>query len=338
MIVPEGYSIAIPSYGRPEEFEELLTSIINSTQLPDEVIICEDYSKQRSILKVIGDKWAPVFEAKGCKFNYIENEINLGYDANIRKLIQLSSFKWVILIGNDDLLLPEGIGIINEFCLRNPNVAMISRPFIRFNTDINKPLGISRFFDHEVIINNEMPANLLFRVAGFVGGLIVNKNWAEPLHTNKYDGTLYYQIYLASHAYCTNGIGYLAKPTVGGRAGNPPLFGEAGAKNHSVGAYSASARTSMWKGVLNIGKDVGAVYGIDLYSPLKRELTVRQSFHIFEMNATAGKHNLKELRRELSKLGLFDHIVPKTLYYINFIFGNRSSIVYRFVRKYMQKK
>jgi glycosyltransferase involved in cell wall biosynthesis len=337
MEAPNGYSIAIPAYGRPIEFEELLVSINNSKQLPNEVIICEDCSKQRLILNDIATKWAPIFEAKGCKFTYIENEVNLSYDANIRKLIQMASFKWVILIGNDDLFVSEGLNIIDEFCGRHPDIAMISRPFLRFNDDINSPIGISRFFsDETIVIKDKISAKYIFRVCGFFGGLIVNKNWAEQFHTKKYDGSLFYQIYLACHAYCTNGIGYLAKPTVAAKSNNVPLFGEAGAKGHIPGSYSPKARAAMWAGVLHIAKDVGEIYKVDLHTLLKRELTVQQSFHVFEMNAVASRATLKELKLELKKLDLYDNWMPKLLYYINYILGSKSKVFYFIARKLLQ--
>lgn len=337
MNVTDGYSVAIPAYGRPIEFEELLTSINVLDKVPDEVIICEDFSKERAILKEIAKKWEPTFVQKGCKFRFIENEKNLGYDGNIRKLIQESSYKWVILIGNDDLFLKDGLDIIDKFCKKNPMVGMISRPYIRFNTDINRPLGYSKLFPSEkIVIHDQDSSKYVFRICGFVGGLIVNKDWAEKFHTNKYDGSLFYQIYLASHAFCTNGIGYLGENTVGARADNPPLFGESGAENHIPGSYSAKGRASMWNGVLTIAKQVGDIYKIDLLSDLKQELTVRQSFHVFEMNAGAKKNELRELKTELTKIGLFDHWFPRVQYALNYTLGRYSKFFYKVARKIIQ--
>lgn len=337
-MIRDGYSIAVPAYGRPNELEELLFSIYNMDKMPSEIIICEDYSKERNILNELCKTWEKRFSSKGTQFNYIENEVNLGYDANIRKLIKEASFKWVILMGNDDLFLKNGLTIIDNFCQRNSDLGMISRPFIRFNTDINKPLGISRLFNEEQVFSykSNFSSKYIFRACGFVGGLIVNKNWASSYHTDKYDGSLYYQIYLGCVAYCTQSIGYLKGPSVGGRAGNPPMFGEAGAKNHVPGAYSASGRASMWKGVLDMASDVGKIYNTDLLTDIKHELTVRQSFHVFEMNAGVDKSTLRELKVKLSEIGLFNHIVPKSFYYINYILGSKSRIIYSIIRKYIQ--
>ncbi|WP_343328187.1 glycosyltransferase family A protein [Polaribacter staleyi] len=336
----EGFSVAIPAYSRVKEFEELLISIYDMSFLPNEIVICEDGSKERKELSAIGSQWKSKFQEKNCNLIFIENEINLGYDANVRKLIEVSSFKWVVLIGNDDLFLKDGLSILKEFTDRNKNISMVSRPFIRFSDDINKPLGFSTIDSKENIYSNSKKSSskMIFRSCGFVGGLVINRDWALPLATKKYDGSLYYQIYLACNAFCTNGIGYLNRPTVGGRTGNPPLFGSATSESeiHVPGAYSAKGRAKMWKSVLEISQDIGTKYKVDIYKDLKKELMVKQSFHVFEMNVGVGVRELKELKSELKKIELFNHIVPKFLFTINYFFGRNALIFYRLIRKIAQ--
>lgn len=334
----EGYSIAVPAYGRPNEYDELLSSIFEMDFLPNEIIICEDFSKEREAIKRITEKHRFYFEERNVIITYIENETNLGYDANIRKLIDLAIYKWVILIGNDDLFLKNGLKEIDSFCTKNPDILMVSRPFIRFEKDINKPLGISRFLPKETIIKKGDSPKFIFRLCGFVGGLVINKKWAKELATDKYDGTLFYQIYLAAHAFCTNGIGYLENPSVGGRSGNPPLFGdsEKDGASHISGAYSAKGRAKMWNGVLNIGNDVGSFYNIKIEEALRQELMIRQSFHVFEMNVGVSKKMSKELKAELQQLNLFNHWMPKSLYCLNSIFGKYAYYFYYLTRKLIQ--
>ncbi len=307
-------------------------------KLPDEVIICEDDSKERFQIRMVTESKSNAFGSKQIKLSYIENEVNLGYDANIRKLITQASYKWVVLIGNDDLFLKNGLNEIETFCKKNPEIAMISRPFVRFKDDINKPIGVSRMFPKETIVNTNVSSKFIFRICGFVGGLVVNKNWASKFATNKYDGTLYYQIYLGAHAYCTDGIGYLANPSVAGRAGNPPLFGdsEKDGGSHVSGSYSAKARAKMWEGVLDIGKDVGAFYNVEIENELRQELMIRQSFHVFEMNVGVPKTTLLELKAELKKLNLYNHWIPKSLYLLNLIFGKYAYYFYYLTRKIVQ--
>jgi hypothetical protein len=178
----------------------------------------------------------------------------------------------------------------------------------------------------------------VFRSCGFVGGLIVSREWAARIATSRYDGTLYYQIYLACVSFCEEGIGYISEPTIGGRRGNPPLFGAAESEKgtHVPGSYTPKGRAKMWASVLTIAGDVGEQYGIDLRSDIKRELEVRQSFHVFEMTAGSGRRRLEELRDELKKLDLYSHAVPRTLFLVDWILGSGAKPLYALARKLMQ--
>jgi len=329
--------VGIPAYSRCSELVQLLDSIYLQSVPPAEIAICEDKSPERDSIRAIVDSWRERFAAKSCQINYHENESNLGYDGNVRKVIEVSRSPWVMLMGNDDLLLPECIETAQRFITANPDVPMISRSFVMFQGDLKSSLGVSRHSPTDQVYkhSNASPA-MIFRVCGFVGGLIVNREWASGLATDRYDGSLYYQIYLGAEAFCQEGIGYINRSIVGSRAGNPPLFGSAASEKavHVPGFYSPKARAKMWASVLRISDEVGVRHRIDLLSHIKKNLEVRESFHIFEMMAGTGRHNLAELRSEFSKLGLFGHPVPRALYLLDVMLGSRAKWFFRAVRRF----
>src|SRR5579859_4313036 len=223
-----GISVAIPAYSRCQELTELLQSIYEQTLLPSEITICEDKSPEREGIRRIVESWRGWFETESCSVNYHENEVNLGYDANLRKVIAVSHSPWVMLMGNDDLLMPGCIETAAQYLAATPQVRMISRSFVMFEGSRDKPLGVSRLtrYDQVFVARKSSPA-MLFRTCGFVSGLIVNRPWADELATDDYDGSLYYQIYLAAVAFCESGIGYISTSIIANRAHNPPLFGSA---------------------------------------------------------------------------------------------------------------
>jgi glycosyltransferase involved in cell wall biosynthesis len=332
-------SVGIPAYSRCPELDELLRSIYCQTVLPREITVCEDSSPDRDTIRSIVRDWERRFEAAGCSVNYHENAENLGYDGNFRKVVAVSHFPWVIVMGNDDLMLESCIETVEQYLGQHPEIRMVSRSFLRFDEDIGQPLGVSRISrEDRNFKSTNSSSSMIFRTCGFVSGLVINRSWAESRATKMYDGTLYYQIYLASVAFCQSGIGYIANPTVAGRAGNAPLFGSAASEKqvHVPGSYSPKGRARMWASVMRIARDTGQEFEVDLETDIKKELQVRQSFHIFEMYAGKDPAVLSSMREELKGLGLFNHPIPRFLYVLNYILGYRARFFYSFVRKMVQ--
>jgi Glycosyl transferase family 2 len=333
-------SVAIPAYSRCSELIELLQSIYNQDVLPMEITICEDMSLDRDAIREIAHTWNRRFAPEGCAVNYLENEHNLGYDGNIRNIIHVSHSRWVMLMGNDDLLLPGCISTISTYLKQHPEQRMVSRSFLMFKGNIDQVFGVSKLRSEDFLYTaqNSSPG-IIFRTCGFVGGLILDREWADGLATKRYDGSLYYQIYLGATAYCESGIGYISREIVGSRAGNPPLFGSASTERdvHVPGSYTPQGRAKMWAGVLTVAEDVGTKFGIKLLPAIKEELKVRQSFHIFEMMAGSSRQRMRELRHELETLELFGHPLPCMLYSINCLLGVRSKDFYRIARVMLRK-
>ena len=92
----------------------------------------------------------------------------------------------------------------------------------------------------------------------------------------------------------------------------------------------------MWESVLKIVKDVERLFEVNLQDDIRHELAVRQSFHIFEMNAGAGYKANRDLARELNRLGLFMHPVPMVFFGMNVLFGARALKFYAYMRRIFQ--
>lgn len=333
------FSVCIPAYGRPEEYALLLKSIEAQIQLPHEVLICEDGSPQRDALRDITTQFSERMQSRGLIVRFVENPINLGYDGNLRRLIELATGTHVFFIGNDDYILPNGIQIAHNFLASNPVLAA-SRSFARFDQDPLQPIGYSRQLANDMNINKSShPAGIIMRIGGFFGGLIFDRAWALQHSTKRYDGTLFYQIHLLLEAYCQGNIGYMVTPTVAARADNAPLFGSAQSeKGHfTPGRYNAKSRGRMWESILIIAGDIERKNQTPLLASMRTELAGRMSFHVFEMFAGRSPAEQLELKQELIRLNLFDHWMPKTLYAVNTFLGSYSGLAYRFVRYAIQR-
>lgn len=333
-------TIAVPSYARPIELDALLRSASELTELPGEILICEDNSPDREKIRKIAEIWAPQFELGGSKLTYRENSKNLGYDGNVREVLKASSGQWIMLIGNDDLLLPSGVTRTRQRIENNPELTMFSSAYLKFRDSIQEIIGVTRICGDDQIFNfRNAESGVIIKASGFVGGLVIKKQFASDAATERFDGTLYYQVYLAALAFTRTGIGYISTPTVASRVGNAPLFGAAPSENrsHKPGIYQADARVAMWEGILNIGAAVEQASGLPILSGFRRELGGRQAFHVFELVAPQGRRALLKMVREFANLGLFSSPIAWLLTAVGIALGRWSRLFFLAVRKVQER-
>jgi abequosyltransferase len=332
-------SVCIPAYGRPQEYTLLLNSLLQQQDMPEEIIVCENDSPEREQLREITSSFEPQFKLRNCKLMFVANAYNLGLDGNVRALIEYATADYIFYVGNDDYVLPNGILTARQFLARK-SVLAASRTFLRFKDQPDSPIGISRVFVRDHWINKESSnAGIALRMGAFISGLIFDRKWAQSQSTNRYDGTLYYQIYLLLRAFSEGTIGYMSTATVAARVDNPPQFGHAESEKQdfSPGKYKPKERGKMWASILKIAAEVESETGVSMLAAIRHELTVKMSFHVFEMFAQASKPELRSLRSELETVDLFNHFIPRTLYWINYTFGGRSKHFYQLVRWLIQR-
>jgi abequosyltransferase len=191
-------SICIPAYNRPAELAELLESIERQTYKPYEVIICEDKSPERFEIYSVVES----FKINSKLFiRYYENDVNLGYDANLRKTISLVVGDYVFLSGNDDLLSNNSLEIVaNKISTYSPDIILRSySSFYKYSANSRTE---HRYVNADYLtkFSNEEAAWLFYRSV-LVSGLIFKAKSAQELQSNVVDGTLYYQNYLLTKMF-----------------------------------------------------------------------------------------------------------------------------------------
>lgn len=333
-------SVAIPSYSRSEDLDYLLKTISLSTILPNEILICDDNSPDQLLIDDIVQKWISFFKDFDLVFKYIKNEINLGYDKNLKKLIRESSCDYVVFIGNDDAFTLNGIEEILSAVKTQKDIKAFSRSFIKFSSNIQSPSGISRFTSNDCVFKPDFTnPRMYLRLCAFFGGLVFNRMWALNKETDLFDGTLYYQLYLFASAFYEGGVGYIYEPTVGARTNGIPLFGTAASESsvHRPGGYSEKARAKMWSDILKISDYIDLTYNKSSKRAIHHELKTRFSFHVFEMYTNKDAKDLYALALELHRLDLMLHPVPIFLFLIVLFLRSWSKLVFIFVRKFIQR-
>jgi glycosyltransferase involved in cell wall biosynthesis len=182
-------SICIPQYNRIAYLLRSLRQIENQDHPDIEVVVSDDLSDDNTeeAIKELQKnyKYPLVFS---------RNEVNLGYDANYRKCIELASGAYCIVIGNDDTIYkPDSISFLNEFLERNDYPEL---GFCNFVEDNNPGVVVQRAQETRVLGAGKYIALKNYSCFSFVGGLIYKKSAFDQYNTSKHDGSIYAQMYL----------------------------------------------------------------------------------------------------------------------------------------------
>lgn len=113
-------SICIPTYNRPDLLEEALESCFNQTLQPFEILIGDDSTNNEtsSLIKKLQDN-------NQFNIQYFYNNPSLGQTGNINKLFNTIKGDKVVLLHDDDLLLPQALEKL-AFCFKkDPEVKVV---------------------------------------------------------------------------------------------------------------------------------------------------------------------------------------------------------------------
>ena len=182
-------SICIPQYNRINYLLRSLEIIAKQTYQDIEIVVSDDCST---------DETEASIKALALTYKYpiifSKNEKNEGYDRNYRKCIEMATGDYAFLIGNDDSIVGEdSIARLVDFLKTNnlPDVGFCNMIEERTNNTY-----IQRATQTAVLGDGSDIATKYYSCFSFVGGLIYKKSTFEKFNTNKYDGSIYAQMYL----------------------------------------------------------------------------------------------------------------------------------------------
>lgn len=222
-------TVAIPAFNRPEELLETLKSLAPELEMYDsEILICEDVSPKAAQIAETVQKFQDAHPR--IRVTYSQNDSNLGYDRNIRRLLELARGEYVMFFGDDDLAAPGGIRSLVKH-LENHTPAVALRAWSSFDTYTGKSMDTHHYFPTSRTFNPgvETAANF-FRKCVFISGLTVRRTAALALHTDRFDGTLLYQLYLVGELLQEHEGYYVNELIALRRCGGEHFFGSSEAE------------------------------------------------------------------------------------------------------------
>lgn len=202
-------SICVPSYNRPEQLEKLLLSIDGNPEHL-EIVVCEDCAPRRTEVRAVADSF---MKTSNYKVVYRENEVNLGYDGNFRRLIEVASGEFVLFLGDDDWFKAGALDAYIAFLSVNRDVGYVLRSHFAMHPD-----GVLEPFRYLPGPKRFSPgletAGWLYKRTVSIGGVTFNRKSALRHATDRVDGTLLYQCHLVLEIAFTEATVYSDIPVV----------------------------------------------------------------------------------------------------------------------------
>jgi glycosyltransferase involved in cell wall biosynthesis len=301
---PIRLSVCIPAYNRPAELRQLLDSVFAQDYAHYEVVICEDCSPQRAEIRAVVERYAA--EHPDC-IRYVENAENLGYDGNFRGLIRQSTGDYCFIVGNDDLVAPGALATVAAALARSPDVGVVLRSFARFRDTPDHLYTVSRYYPAEMLFPPGPDTVVLFyRRLVVMSGIVFNRAEALRHETDRFDGTLFYQLHLATHILMHKRGLYLPQVLIYYRMGGVPEFGASARERgkFTPGGHPPGASVRFLHAHLDIAAHADEVYGTDIRERVRRDLG-QHMYPTFAQHAHEPVAAYARLYRDLCAMGFW---------------------------------
>jgi abequosyltransferase len=329
------FSICIPAYNRAKFLAPLLDSIYSQSYKDFNVVICEDRSREGAEIAAVAREYAGRFP--GTLF-YYENETNLGYDANVRNLVEKATGQYCFFMGNDDLMCAGALENVASLLGRHQNTGLVLKSYAWFDAVpevINQEV---RYFKDERVFTAGREAIIVcFRRSGVISGYIVHRDAAYAAATNKFDGTLYYQMHLTASVLSEKIAVATPRVLVLCRNTEAPEFGNSDKEKgkYIPGGYTPQARLNMVDGALSIIKDLKRTTGLDIVREVMRDYA-NYFYPYIKDQLTLPLKEYLELCIGFGKMGFYRYPMFSVYCVIGYVLGDLNFLrMTKVVRGYL---
>ena len=264
-------TVAIPAYNRAALLTPLLNSIVSQSMMDWECLIVEDNSRERPQIREVVKANEAVF---GGRLRYLENEETLGYDGNFRRMVHEARGKYLFVMGNDDLVAPGAFAAVQRTLIAEPEVGVILRAYSFFRDDPTNVFQVNRYYADACSFEAGVPAIVAcYRRLVSMSGLVLHRDDSEAVATNRWDGTLFYQHWLAANILAKRPAAYVPDILALFRKGGIPEFGTAKAERglYTPGVQPPETDLRMIRSLMSIAEAVQQERGVTIAEHIRHD-------------------------------------------------------------------
>ena len=320
-------SICIPSYNRPIELIRLLRSLPKDVYNDIEVVISEDKSPKRNDINIAVQEFK--LSNPDLKIFYSENEINLGYDLNLKELIKKASGQFIMFMGDDDTFIKRNLLKYINFLKDNTDVGYILRRYTII--DSNHKKENFRYFNSNKFFNSGLDSMLvMLRRSVFISGFCFKRVYVKDFFdTDYFAGTLLYQLFLCAElclnhksAYCDIHITEMNENQRG-----IPEFGNSNSEKelYNPGKISIQNSINFVKSFLVITRYIDEKYKVESTSKFLLNFS-KYSYPVLSIQRDKGIKKFVRYKKELlEEIPLNKSMHFYIYYYSLLILGKKTS-------------
>lgn len=300
-------TVCIPAYNRANVLHPLLESIVSQDFANFEILICEDNSPERDEIRLITLAYAKTTKVNIC---YHENEKNLGYDGNLRNLIERAEGEYCLFMGNDDLLCDGALSKVAKALIHHADIGVLLRTYAAFDGEPTNIVQTFRYFDKELFFPAGVETiSTIYRRSVVIPGMVIHRESARKWATNKFDGTLLYQLYLVANILADRNAVYLPDVIVLYRSGGIPDFGNSAVEQGKFTPKEQTPESSVhfMQGMLVIAKSVEKERGLPIYNAILRDID-NYAYPILSIQGQRSFFVFIRYIRGLIKIGMGRHL------------------------------
>lgn len=300
------FSVCIPAYNRAQLLPALLESILEQDFNDFELVINEDASPQRTDIRIIVEQYSAKYPNR---IKYFENEKNLGYDGNLRSLIERSQGEYCLFMGNDDLMCAGALSTVAEAVQRHLNVGVVVRSYASFDGTPDNINQTFRYFQEERFFPPGADTiGTVYRRSVVIPGMVIHRDAAQRFATSEFDGTLLYQIYLVANILVEMNAIFLPQIIVLYRNGGVPDFGNAEVERGKFVPTDRTTASSLqfMRGMLDIAASIEYKRNVPIYRRIVADIA-NYSYPILSIQASKPLSEFVGYWWSLAKMGFGRH-------------------------------
>lgn len=299
------FSICILAFNRPQELSELLDSIALEAPGDWEILVSEDCSEKGAEIAGVVRRFSE--ERKQLNIRYVTTPANLGYDGNLRFLLDQAEGTYCVFMGDDDLWCVGALKELRAATDAVPDAGVVLRAWQTIAKQTGEVLDVHRYFPEDRVFKpGSETVAAFFRRSIFISGLTVHTASARAIRTDKFDGTLLYQLYLVGNLLMTMPGYYVSQVTAIRRVGGEHYFGSSASEREKFVPRQLTPEHSLnfVRGLYAITESLESAYGPEAGRMIRSDIA-RYSYPLLAIQArTATRSSFQRYASALSRLGL----------------------------------